>query len=42
MVSTKVIEAKLDRRSGEITALRLEVLSKKAPRRKTAEDMKAS
>jgi len=42
MASTKVIEAKLDRLSGEITALRLEVLSKKAPRQKTVENLKAS
>lgn len=42
MASTKVIEAKLDKLSGEISALRLEVLSRKAPRRKAAEDLKAA
>ena len=42
MASTKVIEAKLDKMSVELTELRLEVLSRKVPRRSAAPDALAS
>ena len=42
MASTKTIEARLDKLSGELTELRLEVLSRKTPRRNAASDALAS
>ena len=42
MASTKTIEAKLDKLSGDLMALRLEVQSSKMAKRKSSPDAKTS